>query len=262
VLAGNTDPHGACTATNPPCGFDGTCDGTGACRKGAVGTSCGTASCTGSTAKPVGACDGAGNCAQSTTSCNAYVCGANACLTTCASPADCASGYTCQSGSCVNLKALGASCASGSECLSTFCTDGVCCSSGPCGSCLSCAVSGKAGTCQPVGTILDPAHVCTDQTAATCGTNGLCDGAGHCATYPVGTACAAATCQASAPILNAAATCDTAHHCTPATTTSCSPYACASAACNTGCSVSTDCATGYACVANPDGGPGTCVPAG
>ena len=263
VPAGNTDLHGACAATNPPCGLVGTCDGNGACRKGAIGTSCGTASCTGSTTvRPIGACDGVGNCAQPTMSCNAYVCSSasNACLTMCTTPSDCASGYTCQSGSCVNLKALGATCASGSECLSTFCTEGVCCSSGPCGSCLSCAVSGKAGTCQPVGTVADPAHVCTDQGAMSCGTTGLCDGAGHCASYPVGTACAAATCQASS--LNAAATCNAAHHCTPASVTDCTPFACASAACNTGCTLSTDCATGFACVQNPDGGPGTCVPAG
>jgi hypothetical protein len=195
-------------------------------------------------------------------SCGAYTCNtsATACLTMCASPSDCASGYTCQSGSCVNLKALGASCVSGTECLSTFCTDGVCCSSGPCGSCLSCAVTGKEGSCQPVAAMAtDPAHVCTDQTAQSCGTTGLCDGAGHCAKYPVDTPCAPATC--SAAILNAAATCDSAGHCTPASMTNCSPFACVSAACNTGCTVSTDCATGYTCAATPDGGPGTCVPA-
>ncbi len=33
-----------------------------------------------------------------------------------------------------------------------------------------------------------------------------------------------------------------------------------SAACNTGCTLPTDCATGYACVANPDGGPGNLRP--
>ncbi len=42
-------------------------------------------------------------------------------------------------------------------------------------------------------------HVCTDQTAASCGTNGLCDGAGHCASYPVGTSCAAAGCHGLEP---------------------------------------------------------------
>jgi hypothetical protein len=197
-------------------------------------------------------------------SCGAYNCmsGGTACLTMCTKDADCITGDTCQSGNCTNLKPSGATCAAGTECLSTFCTEGVCCSSGPCGSCLSCAVSGKTGTCQPVGAVADPAHVCTDQGAASCGTNGLCDGAGHCASYAVGTSCASAVCQASAPKLNAAATCDAAHHCTPASVTDCTPFACVSAACNTGCTVSTDCATGYACVQNPDGGPGTCLPAG
>jgi hypothetical protein len=107
--------------------------------------------------------------------------------------------------------------------------------------------------------VADPAHVCIDQTAATCGTNGLCDGAGHCASYPVGTACGAASCQGSGTLLNPAPTCNAAHHCTTASATNCSPYVCAGAACKTGCTVSTDCATGYTCAPNPDGGSGACV---
>jgi hypothetical protein len=263
VAAGNVEPHGGCASSpqNPQCGTNGTCNGNGACAFAANGTSCGTASCTGSTDTPAGGCDGNGTCVQPGQSCGAYVCSSGGCLTACASDGDCTGGDTCQAGSCTNLKPLGSSCTAGAQCLSTLCTDGVCCSSGPCGSCQSCAVSGT-GSCAPVGTIADPAGVCLTQGAASCGMTGLCDGAGHCAEYPPGTACAAAGCQGSTSLLNAASACDGAGHCAPASTTDCSPFACAGATCNTGCAQPSDCASGYACAPSPDGGPGTCVPSG
>ena len=129
--------------------------------------------------------------------------------------------------------------------------------SGPCGSCLSCAVSGT-GNCDPVGLVKDPAGVCVDQGTASCGTNGFCDGNGHCANYAAGLSCAPAGCKTTT--LNGASSCDGAGHCTPASTTDCTPYACVSAACNTSCTLSTDCAGGYSCAPNPDGGAGTCIP--
>jgi hypothetical protein len=49
-------------------------------------------------------------------------------------------------------------------------------------------------------------------------------------------------------------------HCVPASTTDCTPFACAGAACNTSCLQGTDCAAGHACQLVPDGGPGTCAP--
>ena len=267
VSASAAEPHGGCTgSSNSPCGNNGTCDGTGHCANIAVGTSCGAAACTASTDTPVGACDGAGNCVQTPMSCGAYVCDPSAsppaCHITCASNADCISGDTCQSGSCTNLLPLGATCTTGTQCLSTLCTDGVCCSSGPCGSCKSCAVvvAGSAGNCANVGTIPDPAGQCADQGAASCGTNGLCDGAGHCASYPANTSCAAAACQAGTAMLNGASTCDGAGHCTPTSMTNCTPFACAAAACDTGCAQAADCAAGFTCSPNPDGGPGACVP--
>ena len=54
------------------------------CRPMPAGTSCGTASCSGSTSTPVGTCDGAGTCSQSPVSCAPYMCGTGACQTTCA----------------------------------------------------------------------------------------------------------------------------------------------------------------------------------
>ena len=84
---------------HPPCGTDGTCDGNGACAFAPPGISCGSAMCSGSTDTPIGACDGAGNCAQPTQSCGAYMCGSGAaCLTMCTANSDCIAGDTCQSG--------------------------------------------------------------------------------------------------------------------------------------------------------------------
>ena len=111
VPVGAMEPHGGC-APAPPCGFNGTCDGGGALpHRCAAGTSCGTATCSGSTSTPVGACDGAGSCKQTPVSCAPYVCGTGACKTTCAANSDCVGGYTCQGYSCTNLKPNGSTCA-------------------------------------------------------------------------------------------------------------------------------------------------------
>ena len=259
-VAGNAmEPHGLCAA-NGTCGDTGTCDGNGQCAKAAVGTSCGSAICSGSTDMPVGACDGNGSCVQPSMSCGAYVCGGNSqCLTTCGNDDQCIAGDTCQGGNCTNLKPLGAACTSGAQCLSTMCTDGVCCGSGPCGSCQACNVTGKAGSCAAAAAGPDPAGLCADQGAASCGTSGLCDGAGHCADYAAGTSCAPAGCKAGAATLAGASTCDGAGHCAPTSMTDCTPFACAAAACNTGCTQPADCAGGYTCSPNPDGGAGTCT---
>jgi hypothetical protein len=263
VAAGNIEPHGGCTA-NPPCGNNGTCDGTGLCANAAVGTSCGAslAMCSGATNTPLGTCDGNGTCAQPSMSCGAYMCnaGATACLTMCGGNGDCIGGDTCQAGSCTNLLPLGSPCGAGTDCLSTYCTDGVCCSSGPCGSCHSCAVGAGAGNCAAVAPGPDPANVCKDQGSLSCGTTGLCDNGGKCALYPSSTMCAAGGCQSGTAILNGAASCDGAGHCPAPSMTDCTPFACAAGACNTSCAQPSDCANGYTCGASADGGPVTCVP--
>ncbi len=253
VPAGTAEPHQGCTPV-PPCGFDGTCNGAGNCRNTGAGTSCGAASCTGSTALPAGSCDGAGLCVQTPQACPDHlVCGGTACLTSCTADGDCVAGYTCQSGVCTNLKALGTACASNAECLSGMCTDGVCCSTASCGTCASCSVSGKAGACAPVAAGTASAD-CPTTPASGCGTNGTCDGAGQCATYPAGTSCAPAACTAGTTLVGASK-CDGAGHCAPGPSTDCTPQACANAACTSGCATAADCAPGYSCGSPPtDGG--------
>ena len=252
VPSGAAEPHHGCAAA-PPCGFDGTCNGAGACRATSAGTSCGTASCTGATSTPAGTCDGAGACMQTPQACPGHLmCGGTACLTSCTADGDCVTGYTCQSGVCTNLKPLGAACAGATECLSSMCTDGVCCSSPACGTCNACNVNG-AGSCAPVaaGTA---SSACPTTAASTCGTTGTCDGAGKCANYAAGTTCAAAACMAGTATLVGLSKCDGAGKCVAGATSDCTPQACANAACTSGCTGPADCAPGYTCASPGDGG--------
>ena len=52
------------------------------------------------------------------------------------------------------------------------------------------AVSGFEGQCHNVGAgALDPTHLCGDQGAPSCGTNGRCTAGGTCAVYDTNTVC-------------------------------------------------------------------------
>ena len=60
VASGAPDPRGVCVAMSPAtCGLDGTCDGSGACRKWAVGSICAAATCSGDVFTPPSVCNGA-----------------------------------------------------------------------------------------------------------------------------------------------------------------------------------------------------------
>jgi hypothetical protein len=77
--------------------------------------------------------------------------------------------------------------------------------------------------------------------ALTCLTTGSCDGAGQCATYPVGATCMPSTCAASMLTIF---TCDAPNQCTPHSS-QCTPFACdGSSACKTSCADPADCAAG------------------
>ena len=107
------------------------------------------------------------------------------------------------------MKPLGTACVVDTECISNFCTEGYCCDAKPCGKCRSCALTGSVGTCTAVAAgDPDPAGMCLAMSVSTCGTNGACDGAGECASYPAGTNCKPSECPAGArcePIGNAVA---------------------------------------------------------
>ncbi|ADO69149.1 choice-of-anchor A family protein [Stigmatella aurantiaca] len=85
----------ACASDGSVCG--GTCDGTGvSCSYPAASTLCRAASCAGNTETHAAFCTGNGFCPGATTTpCNPFVCGANACLNHCETFADCSTGNYC-----------------------------------------------------------------------------------------------------------------------------------------------------------------------
>ena len=121
-------------------------------------------------------------------------------------------------------------------------------------------MAGKQGTCTAVPSGgADPAGQCQAMPASSCKTTGVCNGAGACATYPDGTACAAPSCDGNSGKLNGAATCMKGS-CMAGTPTPCGMYACdaTAGACKTSCASDADCAKKTMC-ALPDGGTaGTC----
>ncbi len=249
-----TDPDDDCGATPASgCGLDGSCDGAGACRLHPTGTTCSAASCSAGTATPAGACTGTGTCAVGAAKpCAPYACGAAACNTTCSTAADCAGGQICLSGACVSPLANGAACSTGVQCSSTFCVDGVCCSGACTGICKACNVAGFVGTCSNVAVNTDPASECALQSASTCGTTGVCNGAGACQKYPAGTVCTAGSCASG--VQSADGTCNGSGICTAGATTSCSPYVCGATACAATCAGDATCVAAAYCAG------GKCLP--
>ncbi len=94
------DPNNECDLDDPstnPCGQDGQCNGSGACRYRAPGTLCEPAAyCDGDTAVLPDECDGHGTCIDGGSQpCWPFRCVQGACRTTCATKQDCAPGTTC-----------------------------------------------------------------------------------------------------------------------------------------------------------------------
>ncbi len=103
-VAAGQDPRNDCAEdTGNTCGFDGTCNGAGACRQPS-GKACGAASCTNGAESLVGSCNGVGTCTPGPArDCGAYACAGTACGTSCTSEANCAPGHACLSNVCVQL---------------------------------------------------------------------------------------------------------------------------------------------------------------
>jgi hypothetical protein len=211
----------ACSTSDATCGATG-CDPTGACTYTGAGIACGVGSCRAGVLTH-SYCDGAGTCAPYTpTPCPGdFACNSagTACITTCTVPSDCVTGFYCAAPNCVPQQARG-TCAANDVCLSGFC--------------------GATGT----------GNCCAAQCMATAdmacdATN--CDATSGACIYPAGSACGApATCVGST--LTAAA-CDATGACNSSTTTCAKNLGCndAGTACNTSCTVLSDCATGFYC---------------
>ncbi|HXU62214.1 MAG TPA: hypothetical protein VN962_10960 [Polyangia bacterium] len=248
TAAGVADPHKVCTFTDKAtCGQTGACDGLGGCAHYAAETVCAAPSCSGERLTTAATCDGLGTCRPpGVQTCAPFACANSACVSHCTSDRDCSAGHTCTNGSC-GLKSMGQPCSAAAECTSGFCGDGVCCATACAGSCRSCALSTSLGTCAPVPAGAgDPHGGCFDQGAASCGTDGTCDGAGACHKYPTGTECAPETC--SKGVYTPPSTCGATGTCRAPDAITCAPYVCNGARCYTACGNDSACATGNACV--------------
>jgi hypothetical protein len=149
--------------------------------------------------------------------------------------------------------ANGTACTTGSECDSTFCTDNVCCDKACTGACVTC--SATPGTCLPASVGTDPRNMCTDNGKSTCGTDGVCDGAGACRKYAAGESCGTSPmCNSTNSIVLLNPMCDGVGACASGPTQDCKGFACVNATCKTSCTNDTTCATTHFCSA------GTCVP--
>ena len=228
LTADGLDPRNNCKGQGI---CTGTCNGQGTCRFGPQGTVCAAAGCQTDTnlITSGGACDGAGNCAQTvSTPCNGFGCftdtnGAAQCKTDCATDPDCSIKRYCLTGAdggsgsqCPAAKPGGAVCTHNTECLNDTCaiakgeTTGVCCNIA-CDQCGSCNTAGSVGTCIPIPAGTDPNGDCMDSASDPthqCG--GMCDGHAHCLYPQAGATCG--TCKAcnGAGLCNVAPADDTA----------------------------------------------------
>jgi hypothetical protein len=252
VPAGNPDLHGICKMDRPEtCGSSGLCNGQGGCAKFAAGTVCKPASCSGGSQIPASTCDGNGTCVLGAPiNCFPFRCVGDACKATCAGNGDCVAPNVCTmpgpSGSC-GKKGPGQRCSAASECKSSFCVDGVCCDQACGGSCRYCAFPSSPGRCVAVPVdVPDPRMACVDRGAASCGTNGRCNGAGACQSYAPGTVCRARTCDPATNRYTDEGVC-AGGACAPAAPATCAPFRCNGNRCATSCSGNDQCAAPNVC---------------
>jgi len=151
-------------------------------------------------------------------------------------------------------KKQGEACASDDDCAGGSCADGVCCNGRCDDACHACNQPNNVGTCVAVARGKHPAHgSCAKQDPSTCGTNGLCDGAGQCQRYDTSTVCRASACDQGTDALTPEARCDGLGSCVPSgPPLSCAPFVCRgdgkrcadSCAGNGDCQLSASCAGG------------------
>lgn len=249
--------NGVCCATTcGPCRACNLPGSVGTCAPLAAGTMCRAASCSLATLTPASTCDGAGTCqASPSTACAPYVCaGPIACRTNCITAADCVAPNECIANVCRGNKASGQSCAGDNECQSNHCEQGVCCNSDCALACNSCNLPGSVGRCMPIPAGQDPLMQCADMAASTCGTTGMCNGAGACATWAQGTACAPPACTNGR--VRTASTCNSSGTCTAPSGTWCVNYPCDTGGlfCKADCTNDSECVAPAKCVGGKCGG--------
>jgi hypothetical protein len=171
----------------------------------------------------------------------------------CKSPNYCDITHKCTMGKFAN----GTPCKLDNECGSGNCVDTVCCESACSGTCKSCNVTGKAGTCTPVPDGMDLRKQCGGDNTVC---KGVCDGAGACRFVAQGTKCSDAGCQETTGLITNAGACDGAGFCKAQVTMPCNGFRCYTdptlgAQCGKDCTKDPQCALDFYCTAaGPDGG--------
>lgn len=251
VPLGAIDPAGTCKDDGPTsCGNDGTCNGSGACRKYGPTTICAARKCAAGVKTTDATCSGTGTCVPGTqVACAPYVCNTegtdcfNSCSGTGAAP-QCLPPNKCDQAKC-GKAGQGQDCTDTSECKTgLFCVDGICCDNACAGACRSCKTAGFVGTCRnlPAG-VADSG--CPIDAANPCGNTGSCDGTGRCAKSPAQIQCAAAVCTTENSG-RLAAFCDGAGACNTPAALLCDNNRCDGGACRP-CATDADCLNGKAC---------------
>jgi hypothetical protein len=158
------------------------------------------------------------------------------------------------------LLGRGSACGAGTQCQTGFCAQGRCCDQACTAGCFACDLPAAPGTCTPIAPGESSRGACVAQPAASCATDGSCDGAGGCRPHLPGTTCLAASCSGGSQ--TAAGTCNGAGSCQAGITSSCGAFQCddATAVCRQTCSAPEHCQPGFVCVGttcvaeNPIGG--------
>jgi hypothetical protein len=147
----------------------------------------------------------------------------------------------------------GRACTMNADCASGHCADSVCCKTECSDTCFTCALVGNEGVCMPAPVGMDPRGSCVDEGVATCGHNGVCDGAGACQKYAVGTICKDAMCLSPHEDM-LASRCSADGVCVAGQPQKCAPYLCdIGSKCLTSCTDDRDCENGVKCVAGSCG---------
>jgi len=142
-------------------------------------------------------------------------------------------------------KKEGEACGAADECITHNCADGVCCDTACGDACTACNLPENVGSCVAIARGQPSVHGgCASQPATSCGTTGLCDGAGQCQLYDDTTVCGDAACEKGSNTFFPEAHCDGRGSCAAAAAgLSCAPFMCKpdGKACADRCSGATDC---------------------
>src|SRR6185369_3360847 len=96
----------------------------------------------------------------------------------------------------------------------------------------TCNSVASPGTCVPAEGGSDPRNECNDTGAASCGSTGVCNGAGACRLYQAGTVCdATPACNATNSAVVSQKVCNGNGSCVAGTAQDCKGFLCSSATC-------------------------------